>query len=73
MVNCADRTGCGAFRVLWPWIPIPIEIGIYTTPFSCKTVMLHSKAMSLQDDSEPTEPCVLVGVHQIILFYRPTN
>ena len=18
--NCADRTGCGAFRVLWPWI-----------------------------------------------------
>ena len=22
MVNCADQTGCGAFKVLWPWISV---------------------------------------------------
>ena len=34
--NCADRTGCGAFEVLWPWIgivPIYIYLSLGAEPF----------------------------------------
>ena len=29
MVNCADQTGCGAFKVLWPWMKECVFIGPY--------------------------------------------
>jgi hypothetical protein len=33
MFNCADRTGCGVFMVLWPWISIPFLNILYAENF----------------------------------------
>src|ERR1700678_2414788 len=35
--NCADQTGCGAFRVLWPWIQIISQMALLPNPTSLTT------------------------------------